>query len=200
MSYPPGIWPASCAEVFAASGAPLILAAPPSESSLTKSRQPPSSPNKLLVVTDPRANHQPFTVYLNVPTYFRSGKADCPLPEQGQGAPSAGLMCRGLAGKRCTSMAPTPMSTCTRSHLKRPWRDGKGWAGGSWKAVHPGGISGRVNFSSRIYGFSTVVGDGSGGHRCPWSMFISSCWRGAQATSRGLRCGSQLPKRGPLNG
>ena len=73
MSYPPGMWPASCAEVFAASGAPPFLAAPPSESSLTKSRQPPSSPNKLPVVTDPRANHQPFTVYLNVPTYFRSG-------------------------------------------------------------------------------------------------------------------------------
>lgn len=86
----------------------------------TKSRQPPSRPNKLLVVTDPRANHQPFTVYLNVPTYFHSGKADCPPPEQGQGAPSAGLMCRGLAGKLCTCMAPTLMSTCTRSHLKRP--------------------------------------------------------------------------------
>lgn len=73
LSYPPGIWPASCAEVFAASGAPPILAAPPSKSSLTKSRQPPSSPNQLPVVSAPRANHQPFIVYLNLPTYFRSG-------------------------------------------------------------------------------------------------------------------------------
>ena len=68
MSYPPGIWIASCAEGFAASGAP-----PPSESSLTKSRQPPSSPSQLPVVTNPRANHQPFTLYLNLPTYFHSG-------------------------------------------------------------------------------------------------------------------------------
>lgn len=98
MSYPPGIWIASCPEGFAASGALPILAAPPSESSLTKSRQPPSSPSQLPVVTNPRANHQPFTLYLNLPTCFRSGWSRLPLAWAGQAA-LCGSEVQGAGGK-----------------------------------------------------------------------------------------------------
>lgn len=136
MSYPPG----NLASKLCRSccfWAPLILAAPPPESSLTKSRQPPSCPNKLLVVTDPRANFTSLSQFTERAYLFSPAKQTV-LYLTGQGALLTSDV--WLAGKLCTCMARLPWVPARGHTWKRPWRDGKGWAGSSWKAVHPGGI------------------------------------------------------------